>query len=557
MTVETTVEKPGRVPVVRARQSRIRALRADLGRLQPRQVAAFARALPGFLRRRVSVEDAEEQIRRALERRAEAFLDLARAQIYAVPHSPYRPLLEHAGCGLSDLRAHVRRYGLEGTLEQLAQEGVYLTSDEFKGKRAVVRGALSFRVSPRDFRRARPSAGFTGQSSGTRDEPARSFISLEWLAERTFVTAVALVAHDLFPRAHAMYDAILPVAAALNNLLMYARLGIETEQWFARSMPVNSWLEGHYHLLLTRMIVLAGKRFGPGFPSPEFLDTSEVPRIVRWILATNRAGEACCITTAASNAARIARVAWEMGVALRGTKFIVTGEPFTDTKREMIERVGATGISRYAYGGSVNIGYGCAEPLHADDIHVNQQMLALLAHPSPLPGDGASIRPLMCTTLTPLAPHLLLNVENGDYGTLEHRACGCRLGRLGLTLHLHRIRSFEKLATEGMNYAYLETDLFELLEKALPAEFGGGLGDYQLVEEEDGNGQTRLTLRVHPEVPDLSEERLLARLQESLLDGSRQHRFMAEVWQRAGTLRVRREPPYASPRGKVLPLHIP
>jgi hypothetical protein len=148
-------------------------------------------------------------------------------------------------------------------------------------------------------------------------------------------------------------------------------------------------------------------------------------------------------------------------------------------------------------------------------------------------------------------------VESGDYGILEERGCRCHLGRLGLRLHLHRIRSFEKLAGEGMNYDYTATDLFELLEGALPMEFGGGPGDYQLVEEEDRDGQTRLTLRVHPDVPGLDEARLLARLQERLAAGSRRHRFMAGVWQAAGTLRVRREVPHASPRGKILPLHIP
>ena len=84
-----------------------RALASDLGRLQPRQLGAFAVSLPRFLRERVTVQSAEEQIRRALDARAEAFLSLARTRIYDAPDSPYRPLLEHAGCAFSDLQAHV------------------------------------------------------------------------------------------------------------------------------------------------------------------------------------------------------------------------------------------------------------------------------------------------------------------------------------------------------------------------------------------------------------------------------------------------------------------
>jgi len=76
------------------------------------------------------------------------------------------------------------------------------------------------------------------------------------------------------------------------------------------------------------------------------------------------------------------------------------------------------------------------------------------------------------------------------------------------------------------------------------------------VEEEDSKGQSRLTLVVHPEVGKLDENRLLSRLMEGLAQGSRGNRFMAKVWQAAGTLRVRREAPHASLRGKILPLHI-
>jgi hypothetical protein len=105
-----------------------------------------------------------------------------------------------------------------------------------------------------------------------------------------------------------------------------------------------------------------------------------------------------------------------------------------------------------------------------------------------------------------------------------------------------------------MNYFY--GDLFELLEKIIPCEFGGGPGDYQLVEEEDGNGQTRLTLLVHPLVEKIDEERLLTRLQLGLAEGSRNNRFMSKLWQDSRTFRIRREVPHASPRGKILPLHL-
>jgi len=244
-----------------------------------------------------------------------------------------------------------------------------------------------------------------------------------------------------------------------------------------------------------------------------------------------------------------------MGASLEGTKFVASGEPLTEAKRELIERVRATVTTSYGFEDLwVRVGYGCANPAYADELHVTQHMLALIAHPTPLAYDGPAIHPLLFTSLHPLSPRFFLNVENGDYATLVKRDCGCLFEKVGLTLHIHGVRSYEKFTSEGMNYFY--GDLFELFEKTFPSEFGGGPGDYQLVEEEDDNGQTRLTLLVHPRLGDLDEERLLLRLKETLARGDRSRRFMANVWESAGTFRVRRQAPYASRRGKILPLHV-
>ncbi|HEY7322514.1 MAG TPA: hypothetical protein VIE89_33535 [Candidatus Binatia bacterium] len=105
-----------------------------------------------------------------------------------------------------------------------------------------------------------------------------------------------------------------------------------------------------------------------------------------------------------------------------------------------------------------------------------------------------------------------------------------------------------------MNYFY--GDLFDFMEHTLPSEFGGAPGDYQLVEEEDGNGLSRLSLVVHPEVGALNQEKLLQRLREGLYQVSRDTRFMPRLWQDAGTFKLTRAIPYTSHRGKILPLHI-
>lgn len=531
-------------------------LQRDLSQLGSdiRGMAKLIKAVPKFFRQPVTLERAKEEIKRDLDCREQRFVDTVRSQVYERPKSPYLHLLRLAGCEFSDLQAQVKLHGMEETLARLAREGVYLSSEEFKGKKEVTRGGYSFRVTPGNFETPNGAGGYRTQSSGTTNQPIRSFVSLDLLAIRTPVTFLAFAAHDLFSRTHAMYDSVLPGSAGINNLMIYARMGVAADRWFARTMPIKSKLERIYHLSTTRLLQHMASHCGAVIPKPEFVSHHEVEKIIHWVTAQRAQRRTCCITTAASNAARIARAACRLGISLEGTKFIVTGEPFTDAKQRVVESTGAKGITRYAYGGSINIGFGCANPLRTDEIHVNQHLLALIPSPHRPANAGSDVFPLLCTTLNPLFPRPLLNVESGDYGYMSHRDCGCALGNAGLSLHLHHIRSFEKFTSEGMNFFY--GDLYELFESVFPSEFGGGPGDYQMREEEDKTGQTRLTLVVHPEVKALDERRILARLKAELSMRSRGDRFMTDVWTNAGTFKLERAVPYASPRGKILPLHM-
>ena len=194
-------------------------LRSDLSKF--RKTTNLIGALPEFLRSRITLEQAKEKTRRLLDNRNEAFLELMRHRVYENRSSPYLQLLKFVGCEFADLRAQVFRHGLESTLEQLASEGAYLTSDEYKGKKAVIRGSFSFQVSPGDFESSVAIPGFVTQSSGTTNNPVRTSTSLEWMALRTLGTAVFSSAHNLFAYSHALYDGILP-ASAVSHLLMNA-----------------------------------------------------------------------------------------------------------------------------------------------------------------------------------------------------------------------------------------------------------------------------------------------------------------------------------------------
>jgi hypothetical protein len=147
----------------------------------------------------------------------------------------------------------------------------------------------------------------------------------------------------------------------------------------------------------------------------------------------------------------------------------------------------------------------------------------------------------------------MLNVESDDYGVLEERDCGCPIGALGLRLHLHTIRSYEKLTSEGMNF--VGTELLTLIEQVLPGRFGGGPADYQLVESEVG-GLPKVSLLVSPRVGAIDEVEVARTVLETLGSGPGYRDMMATLWRDGDTLRIERREPYETGQAKILPLQI-
>ena len=136
---------------------------------------------------------------------------------------------------------------------------------------------------------------------------------------------------------------------------------------------------------------------------------------------------------------------------------------------------------------------------------------------------------------------------------LAERACGCPLERLGWATHLHTIRSYAKLTAGGMTFP--DTDVVRVLDELLPARFGGAPTDYQLVEEEAGDGEPRLRLLVHPGVGPLDADAVADTFLAALSTGSGVERVMGLAWREAGLLRVERRPPLTTVSGKILHLH--
>jgi len=507
-------------------------------------LARLTRDFRGFIRTPITSEQAVEIMQGRLAAREERFLRMAKRAIYGHPRSPYDQLLRAAGCEFGDVKALVDNEGLEAALSRLVEAGVFVTFDEFKGRKEAVRGSQRFVFAEDDFDNPHLSPHFEARSGGSRGPSTPVKRGLPSIADLAAKTALALNAHRLSHSDHVLW-----LIAGLTPMLIYAKLGRPPIAWFYPSKPLPVKLHAG-----SRYLAALGRLQGCHLPAPAFLDLQDPARMAIWLATRLKEGKPVCVTTYASSAVRICAAAKERGFNLNGACFITLGEPYTEAKQQMVEATGARALVRYAFTEAGIIGYGCADPQLSDDLHLFSDCYALIQRSREVADSGLSVGAFLFTSLLPSAPKILLNVESGDYGTIEMRGCGCQLGDVGLTTHLAKIRSFEKLSGEGMTF--VQTDLLRVLEEVLPAHFGGTSADYQVLEEEGEHGILRLLLIVSPKIGPVDADRVRhAFLAELARDGGFA-RLSAEVWRRAGTVQVKRQWPVATKAGKILPFHV-
>ena len=465
-------------------------------------------------------------------------------RIYRNPSSPYLPLLRLAGCEPGDLARLVEREGVEGALERLRDAGVYLTFDEFKGRRDVERSGQRFRFREGDFDTPSQSPGLTARSGGTRGPGTRVRTSLPFLGDLARVTALALHAHDLGNAEHAVW-----LVSGLTTVLLCGKLGRSPLAWFHPLAPLSRGQRASaaYVSALSRMTRCR-------LPRPRFLALDRPEEMARWLVARAREGRPVCVTTYASSAVRVARTARDRGLDLTGVSFVTLGEPFTDAKKATVTAAGARALVRYAFTEAGIIAFACGTPRASDDLHFYRNAYALIQRTRAIGTEGPIVEALLFTSLLPTAPKVLLNVESGDCARIERRECGCTLGATGLTTHLESIRSFEKLSGEGMTF--IQLDLLGVLEDVLPARFGGVGADYQVIEEEDREGILRLSLIVSPRVGAVDPDAVRSVFLDALASQPGASRAGVTVWRRAETVRVVRRPPVPTAAGKILPFHV-
>ena len=516
---------------------------------QARARARYAAGLPAFLRARVSPEDCRRTVRDQLAARSDSMLAIFERAVYANPTSPYRALLGHAGIELGDVSALLAEGGVESTLERLSRAGVRLSIDEFKGRVPIVRGGLELCCEPGSFDNPLLSRHYEATTSGARSA-SRVAVDLDLLAHESAYLSLCLDAFGIRDRPFASWRPVLPGLAGTKGMLRRAHLGLPSAAWFSQYRhPLRP--SGLRFKLMTGGTVALGTVLGAGIPRPRHVPLERGDTVARWLAARCREGTPAHLDTNWSSAVRVCTAARDGNLDIGGTFFRVGGEPATPARRETIQAAGCTFGAHYSMGEVGWIGIACPNRRGDDEVHVVSDKLALI---QPERGeDGATgAAPLVMTTLLTTCPKILINVDVGDHAVVSERDCGCPMGQVGLRTTLRSIASQEKLTTEGMSF--VASEIAWLLEEALPARIGGGVGDYQLVEDRSGS-LSRISVVVDPGVaapPDEEVSRIVLELFEGLGHGQR---LMAEQWRQAGALRVSRRAPHV--RGdKVQHLHV-
>jgi hypothetical protein len=297
-----------------------------------------------------------------------------------------------------------------------------------------------------------------------------------------------------------------------------------------------------------------GRLFGASIPWPEHVGLDEAIVVARCAFETLKAHKACLILAPVSRALRVCLAAREAGLDLTGATFMIAGEPPTPAKVKGIEQSGARHFPTYGLAESGRIGGGCARPVDGNDLHLFKDGFAIIQKPRLVPGTEIEVAAFNVTSLMTTTPKIMLNVEIDDYGIIEERSCGCPLESLGFTEHLRDIHSFRKLTGEGVTL--VGSEMVHILEEVLPSRFGGSPLDYQLLEEEDEQGFTRLSLLISPNVEIEDENRVI----ETVFDGLGRISAGADsaraIWSQARILRIKRTQPVWTARGKFMPLHL-
>jgi hypothetical protein len=504
----------------------------------------FLSGLPHFFRRPLILAKAEAILQSRFATREAHFLSLLKRGIFNHEDNIYCKLLKRIHCNYEDLVVSVQKLGVEGTLESLLQQGVFLTLDEFKGRKAVIRGSSKFTVVPENF--TRPDvASLQIQTSGSSGQRGHVPVNFAYIGDRSVNVLLDLAARQGLAWKHGVWG--IPSGSSLVHILELCGAGIHPSGWFTHIDPSAEGLHARYQWGIRAIRMGSVLSLHP-LPRLHRASVEDPSSVLVWLKKTQCAGFIPHLFGYVSSVVRLCEAAGKAGMDLRSCSFTVTGEPFSPSRAALIRSSGAMVTTRYGAAEAGSIGYGCLQPECVDDVHLLHDRVAVIQTDGEGDGDNLA-KPLFVTSLLPSSPLLLLNVSLGDKGVITRRQCGCSLERYGWHTHVHSVSSSEKFTCEGMSFP--QAAIVRIVEEVLPARFGGNSTHYQLVEGHDEKGLTVLNLLVHPSVGTIDEQALVAVFYDALDPAGGVETIMKGLWREARLIQVMRRPPFTTSSGKI------
>jgi hypothetical protein len=506
----------------------------------------FVGALPRFLRHPLTLAEAQAILEQRWRNREANLLAIVR-RVLAHDSNPYHQLFSAAGCEYGDVQRLVSDEGVEGALHALYRSGIYLAVDELKGRRPAVRGSARIEVNTTLLRGPASTGHYRVRSSGSTGAATSLDIDLEAIRDGAVDFFLDYYAHDGL--GWEMGHCSVPGGSALNGLLMHAAFGGRIRRWFCPVAPSAPELPPRYPWS-ARALRLGGWVAQVPMPVPEYVRTDDPMPIVRWLDECLRGGATPHLRLAPSLAVQICQTSDDVGIDIAGAQFMLGGEPITPARRDVIQRAGVHISPMYSSVETGRMGGGCAAPEVSDELHVYRDAYTFVQPGEEAGDDSLPPKALLVTTLGRRVRVPLINSSVGDQATFVERSCGCPMEQFGWTTHLHSIRSFEKLTSGGMTF--LDSHVVKALEEALPARFGGGPTDFQLIEEETTEGKPRVRLLVHPRLGPVDEAVVVEAFLDAISSGPGAERVMGSMWRDAGFVAVERREPEATQFGKIL-----
>ncbi len=506
--------------------------------------------LPAFVRRPLTLEEARRLLAERLAEREADFLRVARAAVDTAA-SPYRALLRRAGCEEGDLARLLREEGLEGALVTLARQGVYVTVDEFKGRRPIVRGDLSLTVTPRAFMNPAAASHLSARTGGSRGEGAPIPVDLAWLRDRAVHLPVVFDALGWQGSRVAVWG--MPGAAAMVRILEYAAAGLRPERWFSPVRPDSPGLHPRYRWS-ARIMRWASRAAGAALPRAEHVLPEDPAPVLDWIRAVLAAGGRPYLHTISSSAVRLAEAALARGQALDGVRLTMGSEPITAARLRVVRDAGAETLPRYGSVESGPVAFGCAAPESPDDVHVLGELHAVVQAGTAL---APGVRGRHVPRVLPPAERHAPSPEP----VARRRGCP-RRAALRLPARPPRLADPPPRRPERRE-AHRRRDGVPRHRRrrhprgSAPAAVRRRPADYQLVEDEAADGRPRLRLLVHPRVGPLDPASVVDAFLRSLGQSGGAQRVGELAWRGARLLELERRPPMTTSAGKILHLHAP